>query len=167
MRIKNNGTEKNLDGKISKFYNRWKHSRLFCNSFSAPCRHIFMIRKYNKPHIFSKTCFHARYIILIENSLSMDTDDYVNEDIDDHFEDETFIDDFDCLDTIFSDREKFITALVITQNIADILSNHGTQTFNKYVEKLKEIKRNAKNGIYLFEHDGSALSAIEPEESEE
>lgn len=63
MRIKNNGIEENLDSKISKYYNTSVEtcSCSFWNSFSAPCHHILMIRKYNNLDIFSKTCFHARY----------------------------------------------------------------------------------------------------------
>ncbi|KAL1488853.1 hypothetical protein ABEB36_014648 [Hypothenemus hampei] len=101
----------------------------------------------------------------IENALiaSMDTDD-VTGDIDDLIEDQTFVDDFDCSNKILSDREKFNTALTITKNIADILSNYGTQTFNKYVEELKVIENNARNGISLFTLKNSGLSAVEPEE---
>ncbi|XP_023215455.1 MAM and LDL-receptor class A domain-containing protein 1-like [Centruroides sculpturatus] len=89
MRIKNNGIEENLDSKISKFYSTSVEtcSCSFWNSFSAPCCHILMIRKYNNLDIFSKTCFRVRYIISIENALNVD--------IDDHIEDETFTDDFD------------------------------------------------------------------------
>ena len=81
------------------------------------------------------------YYISSENALLMDTDD-VSIAIDDHIEDESFIHDFDCPNTIYSDREKFITPLAQTKNIdTDILSNHGTQTFNIYVEELKLMKR--------------------------
>ena len=47
------------------------------------------------------------------------------------------------------------------------MSKQGTQTFYKYVEELKVIKRNLRNGISLFEHESNGLSAIEPEEPEE
>ncbi|KAL1490153.1 hypothetical protein ABEB36_012893 [Hypothenemus hampei] len=169
MRIKNNGIEENVDNKISKFYNTSVEtcSCSFWSSFSVPCRHILVIRKYNNLDIFSKTCFHTRYIVSSENALiaSMDTDD-VNGDIDDLIEDETFVDDFDCSNKILSDREKFNTALTITKNIADILSNYGTQTFNKYVKELKVIENNARNGISLFtlKNSGLTISAVEPEE---
>ena len=50
----------------------------------------------------------------IENSLSMDTDD-IKLDIDDHIEDKIFIDDFDCPNTLLSEREKFNTPLAIAK----------------------------------------------------
>ena len=101
MKIKNNGFEENLDSKISKFYNTSVEtcSCSIWNSFSAPCRHILMIRKYNNLDIFSKTCFYARYIISIENALRMNTAD-LTVDIDVHIEDGNFIDVFDCPNTI-------------------------------------------------------------------
>lgn len=46
-----------------------------------------------------------------------------NVDIDDCIEVETFTDDFYCSNKILSDRERFNTALAISKNIADILSN--------------------------------------------
>ena len=44
----------------------------------------------------------------------MDTYD-VNVDIEDHIENETSIDDFDCPNTILSDRQKFNSALALTK----------------------------------------------------
>lgn len=77
--------------------------------------------------------------------------------------DETFTNDFDySLNKMLSNQEKFNTAHSITKNIAYILSNYGTQTFNKYMEELKVIESNAKNGISLFENK-NGFSASEPE----
>ena len=53
----------------------------------------------------------------------MDTGD-LTVDINVHIEGGNFIDVFDCPNTILSDMETFNTALVITKNFADILSNH-------------------------------------------
>lgn len=169
IKVMANGIEENLETGISKIYNTSLEacSCTFWNSFSAPCRHIFMLRKYNNLDIFSKTCFHPRYITSVGNTESIMNMDIDDEDTNDVDIDDIDKDEFDGCQKVLSDREKFNTALTVTKNIADILSNYGTTTFNKYMNELKLIEKNARNGVSLFENEYSepTISSIEFETS--
>lgn len=126
-----------------------------------------MLRKYNNLDIFSKTCFHPRYITSVGNTESIMNMDIDDEDTNDVDIDDIDKDEFDGCQKVLSDREKFNTALTVTKNIADILSNYGTTTFNKYMNELKLIEKNARNGVSLFENEYSepTISSIEFETS--
>ncbi|XP_044733980.1 uncharacterized protein LOC123296531 [Chrysoperla carnea] len=99
-----------------------------------------------------------------ESIMNMDIDDEDTNDVD---IDDIDKDEFDGCQKVLSDREKFNTALTVTKNIADILSNYGTTTFNKYMNELKLIEKNARNGVSLFENEYSEpkISSIEFETS--
>lgn len=49
-----------------------------------------------------------------------------------------------------SDRDKFMFVLDVTKNIANILSNCDMKSFNNYINELKIIEQNARNGKSLL-----------------
>jgi len=61
-----------------------------------------------------------------------------------------------------TDKYKFNMALSAARNQADILSNHGTPTFLRYMDEMKIIESNARRGKSLLSSETPVVSETTP-----
>ncbi|XP_077297381.1 uncharacterized protein LOC143919071 [Arctopsyche grandis] len=155
--IKENGEvcENFKDGTNKIYYTSSENcSCSFWKQYNVPCRHILFVRTERKIDTFPE-CFHNRYLkqdnIDEQIDLNSDSDKFSSSDDDSQT---------DQHEKPLTPNEKFNIVHNSLKDLADIISNHGTPSFLKYVDELNVIKDNARNGLSLLNQNVNSSKTI-------